>query len=480
MPKPTNVRKGIIMKILFCSSEIVPFAKTGGLADVAGALPLALEGLGQEVAVVMPKYKSISEEKFGLKKIEKDVYFTKIGKNICVYFLENKKYFERDGLYGEKTGDYPDNLERFAFFSLRTLELIRQINFHPDIVHCNDWQTSLIPIYLKTLYKDKPFFKDMKTVLTVHNLAYQGLFDKKEYSKLGIDWKYFTMDGLEFYEKINVLKGGLIFSDVVTTVSETYSKEIQTKEFGCGLEGLLAERKDSVFGIINGLDYNVWDPAKDKMIFKTYSPENMDGKYINKAGLQKECGLEVNPKPPLIGLVGRLAEQKGLDILSGAIEQIAKLDLQMVFLGTGDIKYHLILQDIAKRYPKNISVNIKFDDTLAHKIYAASDMFLMPSRYEPCGLGQMISLRYATIPIVFKTGGLADTIVDFDPITYEGNGFVFDYYHKDDLLKTIKTAIYFYKDKAIWNKLLKRSVKYNFSWLESAKKYVNLYKKCSS
>ncbi len=476
------------MKILFCSSEVVPFAKTGGLADVAGALPLALEELGLEVAVVMPKYKSIQAEKFNIKKISEDIYSAKIGKNICVYFLENKKFFDRDGLYGDKAGDYPDNLERFSYFSLRTLELMKEINFSAaggsasggkaDIIHCNDWQTSLIPVYLKTIYKDKPFFKDMKTVLTVHNLAYQGLFDKKEYPELGLDWEYFTIDSLEFYDKINILKGGLALSDIITTVSETYSREIQTKEFGCGLDGFLAKRKDSIFGIINGLDYNLWDPAKDKMIFKTYSAENLEDKYVNKSALQKECGLDVNPNVPLIGLVGRLAEQKGLDILAAVMEKIAKLNLQMVFLGTGDVKYHLILQDIAKRYPKNISVHIKFDDTLAHKIYAGCDMFLMPSRYEPCGLGQMISLKYATIPVVFKTGGLADTIIDFDPLTEEGNGFVFDYYHKDDLLKTIKLAIYFYKDKAVWNKLLRRSVAYDFSWKESAKKYLNLYKKC--
>lgn len=467
------------MKVALCSSEVVPFAKTGGLADVAGALPLALENIGIEVIVVMPKYKAIDEAKFGLKKLNKDIYTTKIGKAIKVYFIENKKCFDRDGLYGDKNGDYADNLERFSYFSRRALDLLPQINFKADVLHCNDWQSALIPVYLKTVYKEKSFYKNMGTMLTVHNLAYQGLFAKSEFPKLGLDWNIFSMDGMEFYDKVNFLKGGIAFCDIITTVSETYAQEIQAKEFGCGLEGLLNKRRDSLFGVINGLDYEVWDPAKDKLIFKPFTPGKWEDKYFNKTALQKECGLKVDSDIPLLGFVGRLAEQKGLDIFAAAIDEITKLNLQLVFLGTGDMKYHLLLQDVAKKMPRTLSLYLKFDNTLAHKIYAASDIFLMPSRYEPCGLGQMISLKYAAIPLVFKTGGLADTIEDYDLLTGEGNGFVFDSYSKSALVKEIKTALYFYQQKDIWNKLLSRAVAYDFSWDESAKKYRNLYKRCA-
>ncbi|MFZ5801010.1 MAG: glycogen synthase GlgA [Candidatus Omnitrophota bacterium] len=463
------------MKVLLCSSEVVPFAKTGGLADVAGALPIALEEVGIEVIVVMPRYQAVDIEKFKLKKLNKEVYIGKIGKAVTVYFIENKEYFDRVGLYGAKEGDYPDNLERFAFFSRKVLDLLPQIKLQPDVIHCNDWQSALIPVYLKTIYKDKPFYKNIKTILTVHNLAYQGLFDKAEFPKLGLGWEVFTMDGMEFYDKINFLKGGIAYSDVVTTVSETYAKEIQTPEFGCGLEGLLNKRKDSLSGVINGLDYSAWDPARDTLLYKPYAPGKWEDKYFNKTALQKDCGLKVDANIPLLGFVGRLAEQKGLDILAAAMNEITKLKLQMVFLGTGDVKYHNLLEGVAKKFPRLLSLSLRFDNTLAHRIYAGSDIFLMPSRYEPCGLGQMISLKYATIPLVFQTGGLADTIEDFDPLTGQGNGFVFDCYSKADLVKTIKLALYFYANKPVWNSLLSRAVTYDFSWRESAKKYRELY-----
>ncbi len=472
------------MKVVICASEVVPFAKTGGLADVSGALPLALEELGIKVIITLPKYKAVkavlsTQKKFKVEKLNNQISFTKIGKDIPVYFIENDKMFDRDGLYGEKTGDYPDNLERFAFYSKKTLDLLKNINFKADIIHCNDWQSSLIPVYLKNLngYRNDKFYKEMKVVLTIHNLGYQGLFNKEKFPGLGLDRDLFNMDALEFYDKINVLKGGIAFSDIITTVSPTYAKEIQTKEFGCGLEGLLTKKTDLLFGVLNGLDYNLWDPGKDDFIFKKYSLESLEDKYVNKELLQRECKLTTDSSIPLFGLVGRLAEQKGLDILSAAINEITKLRLQMVILGTGDLKYHKVLEEIAKIYSKSISVNLKFDDCLAHKIYAGSDFFLMPSKYEPCGLGQMISMKYGTIPIVYKTGGLADTVVDFDPLENSGNGFVFDCYNKDSLFKTIKMAIYFYKDKKLFSDLIKRAAACNFSWEESAKQYIQLYKK---
>ncbi len=459
------------MKIAICSSEVFPFAKTGGLADVTGALPLALEKLGQKVIVIMPRYKQVTAR---LKKVAKmrSVAFTTMGEEIKVYFIENDKFFNRAGLYGEKKGDYPDNLERFSYFSKKALGLLKEIDFKPDIIHCHDWQTSLIPVYLKTIYKNDLFYKDTMTLLTIHNIGYQGLFSKEEFPKLCLDWSLFNMEGLEFYNKINILKGGIVFSDGINTVSPTYSKEIQEKEFGFGLEGILSKRKNSLYGILNGLDYSVWDPEKDKLIAKSYSLKNLKDKYRNKQDLQQISNLPQKDMP-LLGIVSRLAEQKGFDILTEALDEICNLQLQLVILGTGDLKYHLIMEEFAKKYPKVCSIHLKFDETLAHKIYAGSDIFLMPSKYEPCGLGQMISLKYGTIPLAFKTGGLADTVSN-------DNGFIFDVYKKGEFIKTIKEALSAYQDKEKWFLLVKRAMKYNFSWEESAKEYIGLYRKLIS
>ena len=461
------------MKILLAASEVVPFAKTGGLADVAGALPLALEDMGQEVIVAMPRYKSISDSKFKIRRLKEDISYSTMGNNIKVYFIENAEYFDRDGLYGDKNGDHKDNLDRFSYYCKRTLELLKEINFPPDVIHVHDWQACLIPVYLKTLYANDIFYKNIKTILTVHNIGYQGLFPKEEFPKLGLDWSLFNMEGLEFYGKINILKGGMEFCDIINTVSPTYSKEIQTKEFGYGLEGILTKRKNDVFGILNGLDYSIWNPKTDKFIIKNYSIENLHDKYKNKEDLQRICKLPIKTDVALFGIVSRLAEQKGFDILADAMEKICKMNLQLVILGTGDLKYHVILENIVKKYPKAISLHLKFDDPLAHKIYAGSDVFLMPSKYEPCGLGQLISMGYGTIPLVFKTGGLADTVTEDD-------GFIFDKYKKEDLIKTIDKAIKAFKDKKKWPQLMQRVMQNNFSWKESAKKYLALYEKAKS
>lgn len=480
------------MRILLAASEVVPFAKTGGLADVAGALPQALGGLGQEVVIAMPGYKAIQNSKYKIQVLKEGISYSVIGKNINpvrntnaiskenkisngvkVYFIEHNKYFNRDGLYGDKTGDFKDNLERFAYYCNKTLELLKEINFKPDIIHVHDWQASLIPVYLKTLYVNDGFYKNIKTILTIHNIGYQGLFPREEFPKLGLDWGLFNMEGLEFYGKINILKAGIEFCDYINTVSHTYSKEIQTKEFGFGLEGVLQKRRDAVFGILNGLDYSIWNPKGDKFIAENYSLGSIQDKYKNKEDLQRICKLPVSQDVPLFGIVSRLAEQKGFDILAEALDSICKINLQLVILGTGDIKYHLILEDMVKKYPKVISLHLKFDDSLAHKIYAGSDIFLMPSKYEPCGLGQMISFKYGTIPLVFKTGGLADTV-------NEKNGFVFEQYSKDDLIKTVKQAIAAFKNKNKWDALIKTAMKCNFSWEESAKKYLRLYEKAKT
>ncbi len=444
------------MKIAICASEVVPFAKTGGLADVTGALPFALEALGHEVIIIMPGYKQIRDKKAVL------------GKNIRVYFIEDDFYFGRTGLYGDKKGDYKDNLKRFSYYCKESLKLPKEIGFTPDIIHCHDWQSALIPVYLKTIYAADPFYRGVKTVLTIHNLGYQGLFPKEEFPELGLDWKYFDMDALEFFGRINLLKGGIVFSDLINTVSPTYSKEIQTKDLGFGLEGVLVKRRNRLFGVLNGLDYSIWNPQSDKIIAANYSLSDLGGKMEDKKQLQQFCGLPLNKDIPLLGIVSRLAEAKGFDLLAQVMDTLCKMNLQIVILGTGDLKYHKLLSGIANKYPKVMSLHLKFDDVLAHKIYAGADIFLMPSSYEPCGLGQLISLRYGTLPVVFKTGGLADTV-------NADHGFVFKRYKKEDLMHSLKNALEAFSDKDKWNKLMVNAMQCDFSWEESAREYVRLY-----
>ncbi|MCX5668560.1 MAG: glycogen synthase GlgA [Candidatus Omnitrophica bacterium] len=458
------------MKIAMVASEMVPFAKTGGLADVTGALPLALEYCGHEVILIMPGYKCIMDAKLKISRVSKDITTAVIGKNIKVFFIENKNYFNRDGLYGDKNGDYPDNLERFAFFCRRGLDLLKEINFSADILHLHDWQASLTAAYLKNLYSDSSFFSRIKCVLTLHNIGYQGVFAKEEFPKLGFNWRLFDIDGFEFYNKVNLLKGGIIFADFINTVSPTYAQEIQTAELGFGLEGLLRGRKNVLSGILNGVDYSVWDPFTDRFIMQNFSLANLEDKALNKEDLQKTCNLPQDKNIPVLGMVSRLVGQKGLDIFAGGLNELCKLNVQLVILGSGDLKYQDILRAAAEKYPKVISLNLKFDDPLAHKIYAGSDIFLMPSQYEPCGLGQLISLHYGTIPLVFKTGGLADTI-------NKNNGFVFSRYTEEELLKLINQAILVFKNKKKWLALINSAMKCNFSWKVSADKYLALYAK---
>lgn len=459
------------MKIAFFSSEVFPFAKTGGLADVSGSLPLALAKAGCTVKIFMPLYKKITPEKMH------DGYgVTSLGKNAEIIFIKNDEYFLRDNLYGTFTGDYPDNLERFSFYCTKSLELLKKMKFSPDIIHANDWQASLVNIYLKILHKNDTFYKRAKTVLTIHNLAYQGLFEKEKFPQLGIDWKYFSPDCLEFYGKGNLLKGGIVFSDMVNTVSPTYAKQIQTHEYGCGLEGVLREKGDALCGILNAIDYDVWSPAKDKLIYKPYSASSLEDKYANKKNLQKEMGLKASKGTFLLGMVSRLAEQKGVDILSKAMDSILE-KCQVVILGTGDERYHKILKQKAAKHKSSFSLNLMFDEALAHKIYAASDAFLMPSRFEPCGLSQMISYKYGTIPVVQHTGGLVDTVTDYEQ---KGGGFVFSEYSHKALARTIERARTVYSRSGEWAELVKKVMRYSFSWTKTAKEYVRMYETCRS
>ena len=457
------------LKVLMASSEVVPFAKTGGLADVAGSLPIALEAAGVDIRVIMPKYSSVKAS--GSEAI--------IGKNVKVYFVENEEYFGRKELYGDKFGDYPDNLDRFAFFSREALERCKRENFKPDIIHCNDWQTALIPVYLNTIYKYDPFFAKTRVLFTIHNMAYQGIFAKEEFPKIGLDWNLFTIQYFEFYGKVNLMKAGLVYSDAISTVSPTYAKEILTDEFGCGLEGVLKTRESVLSGILNGIDTDVWDPATDKKIFKQYSSKTVMDKYANKEKFQKELGLKVDGEIPMIGLISRLADQKGLDLLAKIIEDILNTKVQFVLLGTGDNKYHILFEKMAKTHPKNASINLKFDAVLAQKIYASSDIFLIPSRYEPCGLGQMISFRYGTVPVVRETGGLKDSVTEFDPKTGSGNGFTFSEYSSKAFHSAIKRALDLFRNKTVWEKLITKVMKLDYSWGASAGEYIKLYEKIS-
>ena len=476
------------MKILFAASEAVPFAKTGGLADVAGSLPPAIASLGHEVRVVMPYYRQVARQASDLTHIATfpvplgtwlercDVLEGRMGGDVIVYFIKKDIYYDRPELYQTEQADYPDNAERFIFFSRSILELCRALGYSPDIIHVNDWQTGLVPLYLKTLYRGSETLNRAKTVFTVHNLGYQGLFWHWDMRLTGLGWDVFTPEGIEFWGKINFLKAGLVYSDLITTVSKTYSREIQTLEFGNGLEGVLVNRASDLTGIVNGIDYQTWDPARDHDLPKTYSAARLAGKTLCKKALCARIRMQ-GSDDPLIGMVTRLVDQKGLDILTEALPEIMSLGVRLVILGTGDEKYHRILSDAADRYAKKMRVLLRYDDSLAKNVYAGCDMFLMPSHYEPCGLGQMISLRYGTVPVVRRTGGLSDTVADYDPKTGQGTGFLFDEYSATALVDCLRRALEVYSNRNKWNRLVRNGMKQDFSWERSAEEYVKVYRK---
>jgi starch synthase len=468
------------MKVALCASEVFPFAKTGGLADVVGALPLALEHVGVDSVVFMPRYKEISKEKFQITPITKGISKTKLSPKIDVFLIENEEYYGRDGLYVGAYGDYPDNLDRFKFFSRKVLEYIKDSYLKVDILHCHDWQTALIPVYLKEKFaKDKKLSK-IKSMLTLHNLAFQGVFSAGEYPKLELNNRLFNDKIFEFYGKVNLLKAGIVYADKVTTVSRSYAKEILTKEFGCGLEGVLLNRKDGVAGIVNGLDYEIWDPAKDRVLEKTYSPENYMNKGLNKVTLQSKFGLKQEKDTPVFGFVGRLSHQKGVDLILDAIDEMCKMKLQLIIQGIGDGRYHEALVKKSKRYSKQVAIHTDFDERTAHLVYGGSDFFLMPSTYEPCGLSQMISLRYGTVPIVSRTGGLTDTVISFNPNSGKGNGFVFSDYTVSGFLNEIRKAVAVYNDKKNMPRVISNAFLSDFRWDNSAREYIKVYQCLSS
>ncbi len=465
------------MKIVFCCSEATPFAKTGGLADVCGALPVELEKYGHEVFLILPRYKYVDEERFSLKLLKDDIWESKIGSNVKIFFIDHKHFYERDDLYGDASGDYSDNFERFFYYCKRTIELLKDLRIAPDVVHCHDWQAALIPVMLKFKYDQDPFYAKTKTIFTIHNMAYQGIFPKDLFGRLGLPDHIFDDNGLEFYDQINLLKGGILFSDRVTTVSPTYSEDILKEPLGCGLSLSLKTRDDRVAGILNGLDVDYWNPQKDPLLEYHFSEENLDNKKKNKDQLQKELGLAVRADVPVFGFVGRLCYQKGFDLLEEVMDEFMKLDVQCVFMGVGEEKYVQFLNRWADQYKEKVAIRLDFEERMAHHIYAASDFLLMPSIYEPCGLSQMIGFRYGAAPIVFETGGLKDTVKDF-MIEPNGNGFVFKEYTKEQFLKAVGNALKIFHEEKRHKVLLKNVFNSHFSWEKAAQQYFKVYEQC--
>ena len=477
------------MKILYVAAEAVPFAKTGGLADVAGSLPKALKADGVDVRVIMPKFGKIPEayrnamehvydgelpvawrKKYvGLDKYELD--------GVTYYFVDNEEYFNREGFYG-----YDDDAERFSFFSRAVLDLLQAMDFWPDVIHTNDWHAGLVNVFLKLDHMGDARYERIKTVYTIHNLKYQGVFPKDVMPDvLGLDWKYFNNGDLEFYDAVNFMKGGIIYADAITTVSKTYAKEIQYPYFGEHFDGLLRSREQDISGIVNGIDYSVYNPRTDKYIFETYDEESLDRKLDNKIALQKSLGLPERRNVPLIAIVSRLVEPKGMDLVVRMMDEILQHeDIQLVVLGTGEKRYEDWFKGLAWRYPKKVSVNIYFSNELAQRIYAGADIFLMPSKYEPCGIGQLIALRYGTIPVVRQTGGLKDTVQQYNKYTQEGNGFVFENYNAHEMMYALKRALSFYGNYEIWHKIQLNAVQADYSWKRSAKEYEALYERLTA
>lgn len=486
------------LKILFVTSEVVPFIKTGGLADVSSALPQKLQELGHQVRIVVPKYGAIDERKFKIHEVvrlkdlttkigEKEVVFSLrssflVGQKarVQIYFLDNEEYFgKRHSLYSDPLSgkDFPDNDERFILLAKSVFELIKKLGWVPDIIHCNDWQGGLIPAYLKTIYKDDHTFAPIKTLFTIHNLQYQGIFPKSNFEKTGLPDELNKESGIIDKKKLNFMKCGLIFADTINTVSETYSKEICSKELGADLDKVLCKRKKDIYGIINGIDSQTWNPEKDKKIAKKYSAKSLEDKFVNKQSLAEKFAYEYKPEVPVIGMISRLYDGKGFDLIKKSFRELMKLDIHLILLGTGDKKYHKFFEEAQSKFPKKFSCYLGFDDELAHLIEAGSDMFLMPSKYEPCGLNQMYSLVYGTVPIVRETGGLADTVENYNEVEGSGTGFVFKKYDSSEMLKEIKRAIKIFKNEPeTWQKIMKSGMKSNFTWMNSAKNYVELYK----
>jgi starch synthase len=472
------------MRILFVASEGLPFSKTGGLADVIEALPKTLVAGGHEVAVVLPRYKKtpskgavVARPAIPLGAGLRNPAILDGGRvnGVQYFFVDDPEYFDRDQIYGTAKGDYPDNAERFCEFSRAAIEIAGQV-WKPDVIHCHDWQSALVPVLLRTQDEGDAQLRSLPVVLTIHNMGYQGVFPREALLRAGLPDSLFHMNGLEFYGKVNYLKGGLLFADRLTTVSPKYAEEIQTPEYGHGLEGVVRGRADRLSGILNGADYTVWDPEHDKLIAARYSAGDFSGKWECKQDLLQEFGLpEGNLERPVAGIVSRFADQKGFDLLEEVADELLEEELAIVALGAGDAKHERKLRNLARRFPARMALKIAYDNTLAHKVEAGSDLFLMPSRYEPCGLNQIYSLRYGTVPVVRATGGLDDTVESFDEGSGQGTGFKFREYSGPALLQAVREALAVYENKAAWRRLQTRGMAKDYSWNASAAEYGRLY-----
>lgn len=473
------------LNVLFVASEVAPFAKVGGLADVAGALPKALTAMGHDVRLIMPRYGSIDRSRYNISDtlhefpVELDgtselaqLAETRLD-GVPVYMIDSARYFQRDKIYG-----YQDDLDRFMFFCRAVVEAVRRLGWRPDVIHTNDWHTALVAAWLGTTLREDPLFGATASVLTIHNLAFQGWFDEPYRARWNLIPRQLadrTVDGVSLYSAMAL---AIAHADVVNTVSETYAQEILTPAYGEKVDPLLRRRQDHLFGIINGIDYDFFNPATDRFLAQTYDATSLDKKGANKQALQQEAGLAVDPRAPLIGVVGRLTDQKGFDLVAQMVTPVLEEDpFQLVILGTGDERYHQLFQELVERHRDQAELYLKFDAALAQRIYAGADMFLMPSRFEPCGLGQLISLRYGTIPIVRATGGLADTIDDFDPQAETGNGFVFTAYNPFALTSAFTRALEAYRQPEVWRGLMSRAMARDVSWTASASRYQDLYEK---
>src|SRR5579863_9965991 len=473
------------MRILFVASEGLPFSKTGGLADVVEALPKSLVEAGHEVAVVLPRYRGTKATTVVVPSMTipdgRGLRFPAISDGTILagvryYFVDDPEYFDREQLYGVKGVDYPDNALRFGEFCRAAIEIAKNV-WPADVIHCHDWQTALVPVLLRTSYGDDPAVKDIPVVFTIHNMGYHGLFPKDAMDRAGIPPPVFSPAGMEFFGSVNFLKGGLVYSDFLTTVSKRYAQEIQTPEFGWGLDGVVRNRADRLVGILNGVDYSTWSPDKDKLIPMKYSAKDMSGKQVCKQALLELYGIAPEySNRPVIGIVSRFADQKGFDLIAEKAYELMKEDLTLVVLGSGERKYEELFQAMANTFPGRVGVKVAYDNEIAHKIEAGADMFLMPSRYEPCGLNQIYSLKYGTVPIVRATGGLDDTVEPFDLEHGTGTGFKFAEYSGAAMMYAIRQALHHCSDERIWRRIQLNGMAKDFSWKGPAAEYAKVYK----